>query len=207
MPEIPPGTWAKTVSIRIIGMNASGKPAPIFSAQANAFRVPHLQGKLASLLATALPVLVEDWMMPAGECGGLKPGKYILEIAWSGSAFVDKGMLDASGQLMAEPVPFEVKKSATAIERAEHLEHLAQYEFLRGNLPQARSLGEEALRLGQESFGPERADTYLMVAHAALAMNDKPAAVAAYRALLAELPPPSQNDMAVYVSEELAKLE
>ena len=146
-------------------------------------------------------------MLPASVCGGLKPGKYAIEIAWLGGAFVDKSLLDANSQLVAKPLQYEVKAPANAVERAEHLEHLAQYEFMQGNQPRARALGEEALRLDPESFGPERADTYLMVAQAALAMNDKKAAAAAYRALLAKLPPPSQNDLAVYVGEELAKLE
>ena len=132
----------------------------------------------------------------SAKTAGLRAGHYELTLAWP----------DAAHPLTTGPIRYDVVAPGSGRERAEHLEHLAQYEFLQGRQPRARELAEEALRLDPESFGPERADTYLMVAQAALAMNDKPAAAETYRALLAKLPPPSQNDLAVHVTDELARL-
>jgi len=205
MPDIPPEKWASTITIRVAKVDERGQSVPVFGADANPFRVPRHDED--SPMGERLPILVADWMLPAAVCAGLKPGKYAIEIAWLGATIVDQRLLDANGRLLAEALRFEVTAPANAIERAEHLDHLAQYEFFQGNQARARALGEEALRMDPESFGPERADTYLLVAQAALAMNDRPAAAATYRALLAKLPPPNQNDMAVYVSEALAKLE
>jgi tetratricopeptide (TPR) repeat protein len=185
--------WGTVVTMRLAVVDAGGRAAPVFDGPATQFRI---QARRAVPFAIDMPMRVEDWMLPAQATAGLRAGHYELTIAWP----------DAARPLTAAPIPYDVIAPGSNRQRAEHLEHLAQYEFLQGRQPRARALAEQALRLDPDGFDPHRADTLLLLAQIALQMNDTPAAVAAYRILQAGLPPPSENDLAVYVTQELARL-
>ena len=185
--------WGTAVTMRIAVVGAGGRAAPVFDGAATQFRI---QARQDRPFAIEMPMRVVDWMIPAEATAGLRAGQYELTLAWP----------DTAHPLTATPIPFDVIAPGSARQRAQHLEHLAQYEFLQGRQPRGRELAEEALRLDPDGFDPHRAQTLLLLAQAALQMTDTPAAVAAYRTLLARLPPPSANDLAVYVTEELARL-
>jgi tetratricopeptide (TPR) repeat protein len=185
--------WGAVVTMRLAIAGAGGRTAPVFDGAATRFRV---QARRDRPFVIDQPMRVEDWMLPAEATAGLRAGRYELLLAWP----------DAAHPLTAEPIQYDVIAPGSNRQRAEHLEHLAQYESLQGRQPRARELAEQALQLDPERFDPQRADTLLLLAQVALQMNDTPAAVTAYRALLARLPPASQDDLAVYVTQELARL-
>jgi tetratricopeptide (TPR) repeat protein len=188
--------WGTAVTMRLAVIDAGGRAAPVFDGEAARFLVQARRDRPFPSLDIDELIRVEDWMLPAESTAGLRAGRYELTLASP----------DATHPLRATPIRYDVVAPGSGRQRAEHLEHLAQYEFLQGRLPRARELAEEALRLDPDGFDPHRADTLLLIAQVALQMNDRPAAVAAYRTLLARLPPASQNDLAVYVTDELARL-
>lgn len=190
--------WGTAVTMRIAVVDAGGggRAAPVFDGEATRFLLQARRDRPFAQLRIDMPFRVEDWMLPADATAGQRAGHYELTLAWP----------DAAHPLTAGPIRYDVVASVSARQRAEHLEHLAQYEFVQGRLPRARELADEALRLDPDGFDPNRAGTLLLIAQVALQMNDRPAAVAAYRTLLARLPPTSQNDLAVFVTEELARL-
>ncbi len=201
---IPPETWGSGVTIRLARVDRDGRSTRVFGDDASRFQLkPETE---PSPYATVLPILSEVWLLPPALTAAMTPGDYTVEVKWRGDAFVDKALLDANGELAAPTIRYVVRAPANTAEQAEHLERLAYFEARQGNRARARQLGEEALRLDPDGFSPERADTYLLVARIALETNDRAAAERTYRALLAKLPPPRQNDLAVYVTEELARL-
>ena len=188
--------WGAAVTMRLAFAGAGGSGISVFDGPATPFLVQARRDPASPTLDVDLGTRAEDWMLPPEATAGLRAGRYQLTAAWP----------DPTHPLTASPIQFEVIAPGSNRQRAEHLEHLARYEFLQGRPPRARELANDALRLDPDSFDPHRADTFLLIAQAALQMNDTPAAITAYRALLARLPPPSQNDLAVYVTDELARL-
>lgn len=191
MPAVSP-QWGTAVTMRLT-IASGGRTAPVFDGAATRFRV---QARRDFPFVIDGLVRAEDWMLPAEATAGLRTGRYELTLAWP----------DAAHPLTAGPIQYDVIAPRSAPQRAEHLEHLAQYESVQGRQPRARELAEQALQLDPERFDPQRADTLLLIARVALQMNDRPAAIAAYRTLLDRLPPASQDDIAVYVTQELARL-
>jgi hypothetical protein len=147
-----------------------------------------------------------EWRVPI-EAVQLAPGRYVLKAQWDGTDAVDAAWLDADGLLRAPEVALQVRAAGSATERAKHAQRRAQEDFQAGRYRQAREQGQEALRLDPEGvLDPERIETYLTIARAALAVGDADSAAEAYRMLLRRLPPPEGSDLTVAVEQWLARI-
>ena len=112
-----------------------------------------------------------EWLVP-GPVAGLAASNYVVTVAWDGSSLADSNLLPAGGVLSGLDLSFAVLAPTNAVEQATHLGRLAFEEYMAGQSAQARADGQLALRLDPKNLDPERVETYFVVAHSALRLND-----------------------------------
>lgn len=208
-PPITGKAFAERVAFRLHQLGADGSRRRILErADWTTFRVrprDELTDRLAPLVAhLGLTALTEEWLVPPDLLPG--GGRYLLEVEWIGKGLVEASLLGRKGSLEAAPLAFELVPATEARQRAVREERLAYLASVRGRHAEALAHGREALRL-DPAFSPARVDTYLLVADSALALEDFPAAAAAYRELLGHLPSPPRDDLSLAVNERLKLLE
>lgn len=208
-PPITGKAFAERVAFRLYEVRPDGSRRRVLErADWASFRV-NARDALADRLAPlwgrlGLTALSEEWLVPPDVLPS--GGRYVLEVEWIGKGLVEASLLGRKGSLEARALAFELVPVTEARQRALREDRLAYLASVRGRHAEAFKRGREALRL-DPAFSPARVDTYLLVADAALALEDYPAAAAAYRELLGHLPSPPRDDLSLAVSERLKLLE
>lgn len=178
-PDVPVD-WFQGLDLTLYHVDADGTRTEVLADSAWA---PHQRQTHPSLPAVSLVTWSQEWFVPA-EIAQLQEGGYLLAASWDGHG-LDRTLLGPDGIVMAEELRFAVQAPTSDGERATQAGRLAYNAYVRGDYPEARTHGEEALELGVEDGSPDRLDTHFLVAGACFGMKDYPAAIAAYERIIA----------------------
>jgi len=112
-----------------------------------------------------------EWMLP-DTVAGLTEGSYAVTVAWNGTGLTDTNLLPADGVLHGQDLPFDVTSTGGDDEQATHLGRLAFQHYFSGDYAGARNYGQQAIQLDPSNPDRERIQTYFVVAHSALYLDD-----------------------------------
>ena len=197
--------WVSRVTLNLYRIERDGNHNPVLSASnlAGFLLVPK---KKFPQIDLGLGVWFEEWLVPP-EVVKLEEGRYVLEVSWMGQGIVDAEFLDSNGLLKGADLIFDVKSPINDLEGAGHARRLAFYTYMTEKYEEARTYGQEALKLDSENLIPECIETYFIVANSSIALKDYKSASKAYRDLLDKLPPSEQNDLTAVVQQLLEIVE
>jgi hypothetical protein len=122
-------------------------------------------------LGIASPVYSREWVIDQTNLE-LAPGSYELTVRWNGSGWPAASQPAGFTGLSLAPLVFTVLPVVTPADLATHLGRLSAAACAHGQWTLVRSLGNQALQADGASLDPERVDTRMLVAYAALQQQD-----------------------------------
>ena len=206
-PVVPPSiatNWQDGVQLSLYQVDSDQNPVLMLGPDQWA---PHLR-PLAGVVPefAGLPAArSREWLVP-NTVAMLTEGSYVLTVAWNGTGLTDTNLLPAAGILHGQDLPFDVTSPDGDEDQATHLGRLAFQHYFSGDYAGARAYGQQAIQLDPSNPDMERVQTYFVVAHSAMYLDDYLAGVNTFQSLVSTFSGSGPNEAVDLATLRLSQL-